>query len=128
MHSQEKSKSVGQRRPRPISLLLLLVCGITAARQSGRNEHPNLALTAVYTAQPAAQDQSIDLQDLQIRLAPNQGDIDGMDKRRVVSALVSLSRTSFFFDNGRPRGMTYDALAEFEKFLNRKLHPNDRTG
>src|SRR4029077_11600451 len=30
--------------------------------------------------------------------------------------------------NERPRGTTYDALVEFEKFLNRKLHPTDRIG
>jgi len=51
-----------------------------------------------------------------------------MDKRRVVRGLVTFNRASFFFDNGRFRGMTYDALMDFEKFLNRKLHPNDRTG
>lgn len=61
-------------------------------------------------------------------MAQHTGDIDEMDKRRVVRALVSFNKTTFFFDNERPRGMTYDALVEFEKFLNRKLHPNDRTG
>jgi membrane-bound lytic murein transglycosylase MltF len=68
------------------------------------------------------------LQDLQVRLAPHKGDIDEMDKRRMVRALVSFNKTGFFFDKGRPRGMTYDALLDFEKFLNRKLHPKDRTG
>ncbi len=61
-------------------------------------------------------------------MAPQRGDLDQMAKRRQIRALVSLSKTTFFFDNGRPRGMTYEALVEFEKFLNRKLHPNDRTG
>ena len=80
-------------------------------------------------AQDSAQNQSNEeLQDLQVRLAPHKGDIDEMDKRRVVRAPVTFNRTSFFFDNGRPRGMTYDALMDFEKFLNRKLHPTDRTG
>jgi hypothetical protein len=51
-----------------------------------------------------------------------------MDKLRVVRALVSFNKTTFFFDNERPRGMTYDALVEFEKSLNCKLHPNDRNG
>jgi membrane-bound lytic murein transglycosylase MltF len=79
-------------------------------------------------SQDVAQDQNADLQDLQARVAPHTGDVDEMDKRRLVRALVSFNKTSFFFDNGRPRGMTYDALMDFEKFLNRKLHPNDRTG
>ena len=79
-------------------------------------------------AQSSAQDQNTDLQDLQIRLAPHEGDIDEMEKRRTVRALVCFNKTGFFFDKGRPRGMTYDALRDFETFLNRKLHPKDRTG
>ncbi len=39
-------------------------------------------------------------------MAPRTGDIDEMDKRRVVRALVSFNKTTFFFDNERPRGMT----------------------
>jgi membrane-bound lytic murein transglycosylase MltF len=78
--------------------------------------------------QGSEQDQSADLRDLQVRLVPHRGDIDEMDERRMVRALVSFNKTGFFFDNGRPRGMTYDALLDFENFLNRKLHPKDRTG
>jgi membrane-bound lytic murein transglycosylase MltF len=79
-------------------------------------------------AQSPGQDQAGELQALQVLQAPHKGDIDDMDRRRVVRALVYFNRSSFFFDNGRPRGMSYDALRDFEKFLNRKLHPRDRTG
>ena len=80
------------------------------------------------SVQGSAQDQNADLQDLVVRASPHKGDLDEMDQRRVVRALVTFNRASFFFDNGRPRGMTYDALVDFEKFLNRKLHPKDTTG
>jgi membrane-bound lytic murein transglycosylase MltF len=80
------------------------------------------------SGQGSAQDQNADLQDLVVRASPHKGDLDEMDQRRVVRALVPFNRASFFFDNGRPRGMTYDALVDFEKFLNRKLHPRDTTG
>ncbi|HTA56804.1 MAG TPA: transglycosylase SLT domain-containing protein [Candidatus Baltobacteraceae bacterium] len=80
------------------------------------------------SAQGSAQDQNADLQDLVVRTSPRKGDLDEMDHRRVVRALVTFNRASFFFDNGRPRGMTYDALVDFEKFLNRKLHPKDTSG
>ena len=80
------------------------------------------------SAQGSTQDQSADLQELVVRLAPHKGDLPEMDQRRVVRALVTFNRASFFFDNGRPRGMTYDALVDFEKFLNRKLHAKDTTG
>ena len=66
---------------------------------------------APHDTQNSAPDQNAnaDLQDLQVRLTPHKGDLDEMDKRRVVRALVTFNRASFFFDNGRPRGMTYDA-------------------
>lgn len=108
--------------------LLLPVCIVTACGQSRPNEPASSVMSALSGVQAPVQDQNSDLEDLQVRVPPYKGDIGEMDKRRVVRALVSLSRTSFFFDNGRPRGMTYDALVEFERFVNRKLHPNDRTG
>jgi len=74
------------------------------------------------------QNQNAGLQDPVIRASPHKGDLDEMDQRRVVRALVTFNRASFFFDNGRPRGMTYDALVDFERFLNRELHPKDTTG
>jgi membrane-bound lytic murein transglycosylase MltF len=102
--------------------LVLAACGPSQPnREAGSTEGAG-------GAGEAAQDETADLQDLQVRLTPHKGDIDEMSRRREVRALVSLSRTTFFFDNGRPRGMTYDALVEFEKFLNRKVHPNDRSG
>ena len=78
--------------------------------------------------QGPAQDRSAELQDLVSRASPHKGDLDEMDQRRIVRALVTFNRASFFFDNGRPRGMTYDALVDFEKFLNRKLHSKDTAG
>ena len=110
-----------------IALLSWLALGLTACRQSAPNPDTNSS-AAVPVAPAATQDQTTDLENLEVQTALHRGDIDEMDKRREVRALVSLNKTTFFFDNGRPRGMAYDALVEFEKFLNRKLHPNDRTG
>jgi membrane-bound lytic murein transglycosylase MltF len=49
------------------------------------------------------------------------GDLDGMRKRRSIRALVPFSRTFFFLDRGRKRGLIHDALMEYEKFLNKKV-------
>lgn len=55
-----------------------------------------------------------------------KGDFDGMQKRRVVRALVAYNATSFFFDNkGQPRGINHDALKAFEKFINRNNHRHE---
>ena len=107
--------------------VLALACGLAACGHS-RPGVDSSSKEEVPGAQTTSPDQNASLENPDVRMAPQKGDIDGMAKRRQVRALVSLSKTTFFFDNGRPRGMTYDALVEFEKFLNRKLHPNDRTG
>src|SRR5262245_14505837 len=50
------------------------------------------------------------------------GDLDGMAKRGQISALVVYSKTLYFIDRGRQRGITYEALQAFEQ------HVNDRLG
>jgi membrane-bound lytic murein transglycosylase MltF len=49
------------------------------------------------------------------------GDLDVMMRARNIRALVIVSRTSFFYDKGKPRGISYEALEEFQRFLNKKL-------
>lgn len=47
-----------------------------------------------------------------------RGDLDGMLERRVVRVLVPYSRTGYFIDAGVQRGMNYEIMAGFEKYLN----------
>src|SRR5687767_12902526 len=68
----------------------------------------------------AAQAQPRPLTALDAELQPWLGDFDGMLERRVVRVLVPYSRTLFFNDKGAQRGLTADALKDFEVFLNRK--------
>ena len=52
------------------------------------------------------------------------GDLDGIQKRRMLRVLVVYSRTHFFIDKGTPRGITHDGFMAFEKDLNRRLKTN----
>ena len=52
------------------------------------------------------------------------GDLDVMVKAQNIRALVLYSHSSFFYVNGKPEGIFYEALQDFEQFVNRKL----RTG
>jgi len=54
------------------------------------------------------------------------GDIDGLKQRRYIRALVLYNKTNFFYDGPQPHGVTYEALKEFEKFLNAKLNTGDK--
>lgn len=48
------------------------------------------------------------------------GDFDMMLERRIIRVLVPYSRTLFFLDKGRERGITAELVREFERFLNTK--------
>lgn len=52
---------------------------------------------------------------------PWTGDLDGMEKRRLIRVLTVQSRTFYFVDDGQPKGIVYDAFMQFEKDLNEQL-------
>lgn len=52
---------------------------------------------------------------------PWKGEFEGMIERRVIRALVAHSKTFYFVDRGQQRGITYEGLTAFEKFVNNKL-------
>lgn len=49
------------------------------------------------------------------------GDWDGMVARNQVRVLVPFSKTFYFLDGGRQRGLTYDLMKIFEKQINKDL-------
>jgi membrane-bound lytic murein transglycosylase MltF len=48
------------------------------------------------------------------------GDLDEMVKNRAIRALLIVNPIGFFYQQGRPQGVQYEALQEFEKFVNQK--------
>ncbi|MGB7502467.1 MAG: transporter substrate-binding domain-containing protein [Azonexus sp.] len=57
---------------------------------------------------------------LALSVKPWQGDFEQMIERRMIRVLVPYSRTLYFNDRGRERGITADTVREFERYLNRK--------
>jgi membrane-bound lytic murein transglycosylase MltF len=51
------------------------------------------------------------------------GDLDGMKKRHAIRVLVAPSHSGFFYDQGQPHGIYYEAFNEFQRFANLKLRP-----
>src|SRR5579862_700378 len=47
-------------------------------------------------------------------------DLDGMLRRHTIRALVLINPIGFFYDNGQPMGINYEALRAFETFVNEK--------
>ena len=57
---------------------------------------------------------------------PWTGDFDGMLARRAIRVLVPYSRTLYFNDRGRERGVTADTVRDFERYINKTMA--DRLG
>ena len=49
---------------------------------------------------------------------PWKGDFDAMLERRIIRVLVPYSRTLYFVDKGRERGLTADLARDFEQYIN----------
>jgi len=75
-----------------------------------------LQVAASLSARCAVAAQSVlDLDKRQLR------NFDEMSAANRIRALVPYSKTFYFLDGAHQRGLTYDLLKEFEKFVNRKL-------
>jgi len=104
-----RSGGTGQRRRRNqqliqghlVILFLLAVMLIAGSAAEGAEKK----------AQPS---QSLDLNQKWV------GDLDGMVKNRTIRVLVAYSKTFYFLEHGHQRGISYDMLKEFEKFVNKK--------
>ena len=108
--------------------LCILSCGSPANQNSVANPEPP-AQTAEVTETPAGETAPPDFDEAflnRLKTEKWRGDIDGMVERRYIRALVFYNKTNFFFDGPQPRGVTYEALKEFEKFLNTKLNTGNK--
>ncbi len=59
---------------------------------------------------------------LPVNFARRTGDLDAMVKAQNIRALVLYSHSSFFYVDGKPEGIFYEALQNFQQFVNQKLH------
>ena len=115
-----------------IAAPLFLILLVTFTGSCEPSQDPGIAATSeqkVSAAQPEIEIPPLDLDESflgRLKTEKWSGDIDGMVERRFIRALVFYNKTNFFYDGPQPRGITYEALKEFEKFLNGKLKTGDK--
>jgi membrane-bound lytic murein transglycosylase MltF len=87
-----------------------------------------VGLAFAQQSRPAADKPAADsgVAGLPINFQRHTGDLDDMVKRGSIRALVLYSRSSFFYVNGRPQGLNYEALRDLEQFVNQKAHTKQR--
>jgi membrane-bound lytic murein transglycosylase MltF len=85
-----------------------------------------LGAAAAGAAESPAVPEEEPLRRLAIANKPWTGDLDRLAERRMIRVLVPHSRTLYFTDKGRERGLTAELVREFEQYLNRKLKTGRR--
>lgn len=80
-----------------------------------------IALTVAVPLVTSATEMDSALDEALLGNKPWIGDFDAMTEKRLIRVLVVVSKTFYFLDRGRQRGISYDLLKEFEKFVNKKL-------
>jgi membrane-bound lytic murein transglycosylase MltF len=69
---------------------------------------------------------SASVRQLSLADPPWLGDFDEMVQRRKIRVLVPYSRSLYFNDGARERGITADGARDFEQYINRKLKTGNR--
>jgi len=80
-----------------------------------------IALTVVMTSIVLCAESDSGLKRALLKNEPWIGDLDKMTEKHQIRVLVTYSKTFYFLDRGQQRGITYDLLEEFEKYINQKI-------
>ncbi|WP_201701125.1 MltF family protein [Paraburkholderia hiiakae] len=99
----------------------LALCGWAQTMGAHAAQPAAVASTTVVAAPtkapPAA---SLDVYALSLANKPWTADFDAMLNRRRIRFLIPYSRTLYFIDKGRERGLAADLARDFERYINRK--------
>jgi membrane-bound lytic murein transglycosylase MltF len=98
---------VEKRHPLALARLFIVFLVLAATTIPGFSVHP---ATAKESAAPKSLIREV-----------VRNDFDEMVKYREIRVLVVSSKTYYFIDRGKQRGITHDFLKEFEKFVNKKI-------
>ncbi|WP_029047970.1 transporter substrate-binding domain-containing protein [Cupriavidus sp. amp6] len=97
------------------------LCGPSAvAQQTKPSQNPPPAAAAPAATAAPSEAAPAKPRGLSLANKPRTGDFDVMLKSRVIRVLVPYSRTLYFSDKGRERGLTAELVRGFERYLNKK--------
>ena len=102
-----------------LAIVLLIACSKKAEPPTNAEQakqQPTAAAVSSPDQPPAPSNDMV----LPPGFARQTGDLDQMVKSRKIRAIVILNPIGFFYDKGQPRGVNYEALEEFQKFVNQK--------
>lgn len=114
----------------PLFCLLIISCGDqTSSADDKPAVQSELAVVASQdkTVAQTPQDLPVDRNDLQVELGFERlvqqrlGDLDRMEKDRIIRVLTVYGLGRYFLDEGQEKGLTYDLFQNFGQFINKQL-------
>ena len=112
-----KATSISKRVRITLLLWPLLALANIEAQTAGHASDASPSQPSVLQAQSDTQSDI----GLPVNFERYTGDLDAMVKRSSIRALVLYSRSGFFYVDGRPQGIYYEALQAFEQFVNQRV-------
>src|SRR4051812_37994797 len=104
-----------------LSLVLLAACGKKPLTPHNQDPGEQQVTTSAQISADGLPTARSDVISLPMGFTRDTGDLDAMVKRRRIRALIILNPVGFFYSQGKPQGAVYEALQEFQKFVNQKL-------
>ena len=118
-------------QPSNVRTALFLTCLAASFLLGGCGKKPTLqeqaapatgAASQPTAAQPASQQKASKAPvNLPAPFGRSTDDLDAMLKRRNIRAIVLMNPIGFFYSQGHPMGINYEALRELETYINRKM-------
>ncbi len=101
-----------------LRFLAALLLGISVLSSSARAaSEPSASAVTQASSPPAVVAKA---RQLNLAVKPWTGDFDAMLERRSIRFLVPYSRTLYFNDKGRERGLTAELARDFERYVNKR--------
>jgi membrane-bound lytic murein transglycosylase MltF len=104
--------------------MLLTACSKQGAPSGGSVPSPaaSPAPSTAASSPPTSSPAKTNALSLPLNFDRHTSDLDDMLKRRNIRVLVMPNPIGFFYDKGQPRGILYEAMEEFQKFVNKKMN------
>ncbi|WP_168792013.1 transglycosylase SLT domain-containing protein [Paraburkholderia aromaticivorans] len=92
---------------------------VATTTQAAALQPPSQAASSTVPASPSSTT-AAGVRNLDIAIKPWTGDFDAMLERRMIRFLVPYSRTLYFVDKGRERGLSAELARDFERYINKR--------
>ena len=113
-------------------ILLVTIVALVLSTNSGCGKQPETTVASDQSQNPPPAEDAPPAEPVdpsiveRIKKDKWTGDLGGMVERRYIRALVSYNRTYYFYDGAEAKGIVYEGMKEFERFLNQKLNTGRR--